>query len=391
MKIYQVGGAVRDKLLGRLPHDIDYVVVGTTPEKMKELGFKEIGRGFPVFLHCQTGEEYALARKEIKTGSRHTDFRFIFDESVTLREDLERRDFTCNAIAYDDSANRYIDYFNGRQDIENKILRHINAQHFVEDPLRVLRLCRFAAQLNFTAAPETIELCVKMTKDGMLQHLTIERIWNEIFKALQSDAFYRFIELAGQIGVLQIILPEVKVTDDLIMALRSVTSKSALVNFAALMHGISEIQTPLDVSLSSQEYENHAKKLIYKICRRLKVPNYFRTFAVLAVTQCIKFPYILQMCPDVLYDLAASMNMKHTCYVEEYVEVCRIAAVAKHQMPEIKFFEQSADKLRQACRIIASVKATQMPNYEQLPKDKSFKWHLRKYKLKELCRQLDFT
>ena len=210
MKIYQVGGAVRDRLLGRIPNDSDYVVVGLTPDEMLRQGFTEVGKGFPVFLHPLTREEYALARKEIKTGDKHTDFEFIFDESVTLREDLERRDFTCNAIAYDEETGEYIDYFGGQDDIKNKILRHVNAEHFVEDPLRVLRLCRFSAQLDFDAAPATVELCRSMVQKGMLEHLTAERVWIELLKAMKTPAFYRFIELAREVGALKIILPEIE-------------------------------------------------------------------------------------------------------------------------------------------------------------------------------------
>ena len=135
-------------------------------------GFVRVGKDFPVFLHPESKEEYALARKEIKTGCGHADFSFIFDPSVTLEEDLERRDFTCNAIAFDPQTGEYFDPFNGRKDIENRVLRHINAEHFQEDPLRVLRLCRFAAQLNFTPAPETLELVTRMTAEGQLAHLS---------------------------------------------------------------------------------------------------------------------------------------------------------------------------------------------------------------------------
>lgn len=399
MKIYQVGGAVRDKLSGRTPHDIDYVVTGATSAMMKAAGFKEVGRGFPVFLHPLTGEEYALARKEIKTGAKHTDFEFIFNENISLREDLERRDFTCNAIAYDESSGQYIDYFNGRQDIENKVLRHVNAQHFVEDPLRVLRLCRFAAQLDFNAASETLELCRKMTDEGMLEHLTAERIWNEMYKALQSDAFYRFIESAGQVGALKVILPEVEALCSeegkpankyIISALRKAANKSALVNFTVMMLGICKIQIPLDVFSFPQEYEKHARDLIYKICRRLKIPNRFRAFAAMAAVQYLKFPDIRQMCPDKLYDLADAMTLGHVCCVEEYIEVCHTDFLVKSRVTDYALFAQNADKLRHACRILISIKADEMPDFARLPKDENFKWHLREYKIKKLCQQLDF-
>ena len=172
MKTYRVGGCVRDMLRGVKPHDVDYVVVGSTPDEMRRLGFKSVGRDFPVFLHPETHEEYALARREIKTGPKHTDFRFVFGPEISLEEDLRRRDFTCNAVAFDPEKNEFIDFCGGIEDIGNKILRHVDSEHFREDPLRVLRLCRFTAQLEFEPAPETVALAGRMAASGMLAHLT---------------------------------------------------------------------------------------------------------------------------------------------------------------------------------------------------------------------------
>ena len=177
MQIYMVGGAVRDMVLGLEPHDKDYVVVGADAAEMTALGFEQVGKNFPVFLHPESKEEYALARKEIKTGDKHTDFKFVFDKSVTLQEDLERRDFTCNALVYDMQNHEIKDFVGGLKDIERKTLRHVNDAHFAEDPLRVLRMCRFAAKLNFGIAPETINLARQMVGNKMLHHLCGERIW----------------------------------------------------------------------------------------------------------------------------------------------------------------------------------------------------------------------
>ena len=140
MKIYQIGGSVRDKILGITPNDKDYVVIGSNIDEMKSLGFIQVGKSFPVFLHPETKEEYALARKEIKTGTGHRDFKFIFDDNITLEEDVQRRDFTCNALAYDEKNDKIIDLVGGINDINNKILRHINSEHFPEDPLRIFRI-----------------------------------------------------------------------------------------------------------------------------------------------------------------------------------------------------------------------------------------------------------
>ena len=203
MKIYKVGGAVRDCLLNKIPKDSDYLVVGSSVREMESLGYKQVGRAFPVFLHPETKEEYALARKEEKTGDGHRDFRFFFDDTITLEEDLERRDFTCNALALDLENGEITDLFNGKRDIENKILRHINAVHFKEDPLRILRFCRFAAQLGFEPAAETLVLVSEMVGAGMLDFLSADRQWAELEKALKTERFDAFVDCAKKCGVLE--------------------------------------------------------------------------------------------------------------------------------------------------------------------------------------------
>ena len=185
MKVYLVGGAVRDKLLNTSSNDRDYVVVGSTIQEMENKGFIQVGKNFPVFIHPTTNEEYALARSERKIGNKHTDFEFIFDSNITLEEDLIRRDFTINAMALDEN-NTVIDYFNGQADLRNKIIRAVRPETFVEDALRILRGCRFAAQLDFNIEPETMELFKKMVADGMLEFLTPERVWKETEKALSQ-------------------------------------------------------------------------------------------------------------------------------------------------------------------------------------------------------------
>lgn len=212
MEKYLVGGAVRDKLLGKEPHDKDYVVVGSTVEEMLSLGYKQVGKDFPVFLD-EDGNEIALARKERKIGDKHTDFEFLTDNAVTLFDDLSRRDFTINAIAYnvkneDCWESCLNDPFNGVYDIQHKIIRHIG-DAFMEDPLRVLRAARFSAQLGFDIAPETMELMKKMVKDGMINHLTAERVWKETEKAL-SEGYdsKRYFEVLNECGALEVLFPE---------------------------------------------------------------------------------------------------------------------------------------------------------------------------------------
>src|SRR5688572_20844832 len=194
MKTYLVGGAVRDRLLGLPPGDRDFVVVGETQATMEAAGFKAVGRDFPVFLHPQTGEEYALARTERKSGRGYRGFVVDADPSVTLEEDLQRRDFTINAIAQDEGG-RLVDPFGGARDIEARVLRHVGPA-FSEDPLRVLRAARFMARfasLGFTVAPETMTLMRGMAQSGELAELTPERVWQELRRALASPTPSAFI------------------------------------------------------------------------------------------------------------------------------------------------------------------------------------------------------
>jgi tRNA nucleotidyltransferase (CCA-adding enzyme) len=191
MEIYLVGGAVRDKLLGKPGKDSDWVVVGSTPQEMEEQNFKPVGKDFPVFLHPETKEEYALARTERKSGKGYKGFTFHTSADITLEEDLARRDLTINAIAEDHSG-KLIDPFNGKQDIEDKILRHVSPA-FVEDPLRVLRVARFAARFGFRIAPETMSLMKEISESGELDALVPERVWNELEQAMGATYPSRFI------------------------------------------------------------------------------------------------------------------------------------------------------------------------------------------------------
>ena len=208
MKVYLVGGAVRDSLLGLPFHERDWVVVGATKEELIKEGYKQIGKDFPVFLHPETKEEYALARKEKKTGAGHKAFSFEFDRSVSLEEDLERRDITINAIAQDKEGN-FIDPYNRLQDIEDKIIRKVSSA-FKEDPLRVLRVARFAAKLNrhgFSIDEDTMIEIQKIVSSGELTTLTKERIWMETQKALETDSPEVFFELIQECGALNQICP----------------------------------------------------------------------------------------------------------------------------------------------------------------------------------------
>lgn len=208
MKVYLVGGAVRDKLLKRPIKECDYVVVGSTPSELISLGYQQVGNDFPVFLHPITKDEYALARTERKSGQGYTGFICDFTPTVTLEEDLIRRDLTVNAMAEDENGN-IIDPFNGKADLDNKLLRHVS-DAFCEDPLRILRVARFAARyhyLGFSIAAETMLLMQEMVAQGEINTLTKERIWLEIEKSLEDGAINVFTDVLAEINALPIILP----------------------------------------------------------------------------------------------------------------------------------------------------------------------------------------
>ena len=296
MKIYLVGGAIRDELLGRKVHDKDFVVIGATADEMLSLGFKQVGKNFPVFLHPDTKEEYALARKEIKTGKGHKDFEFVFTPDVSLKEDSLRRDFTCNALYQDIDSKEIIDYHHGIEDIKKRILRHVS-EHFKEDPLRVLRMCRFTAQLDFNVAPETMDLCQRMVKADALKNLSKERIWQELEKALSSKTFYRFIEVARECGALEVILPEVNrlfsIPERLdyhpegnsgahtLLALKAADSDNPFVNFAVLLHDIGKIKTDPACWPSHRGHDEYGPEIIKNIGKRLHIPTAYIEFASL--------------------------------------------------------------------------------------------------------------
>ena len=299
MKLYLVGGAVRDKLLDYPFTEKDWVVVGATPEELIEQGFRQVGSDFPVFLHPKTKEEHALARTERKSGAGYKGFECFTDTSVTLEEDLSRRDLTINAIAEDDNGN-LIDPHGGQQDLTNKILRHVS-DAFVEDPLRVLRVARFAARyhhLGFTIAPETLTLMTEIAASGELQHLTPERVWVETDKALGEQSPRTYIEVLRQCDALKVLLPEVDklfgvpqradfhpeidTGVHVLMALDQATilDKDPAARFAVLVHDLGKGITPDDVLPKHSGHEERGVKLVNVLCDRLKAPNRYREFAV---------------------------------------------------------------------------------------------------------------
>ncbi|KVP96455.1 hypothetical protein WJ97_11235 [Burkholderia ubonensis] len=298
MKTYIVGGAVRDILMGLKPADYDYVVVGGTPERMLELGYRQVGADFPVFLHPETGEEYALARTERKSGNGYKGFVVHASPDVTLEEDLGRRDLTINAMAVDET-DHIVDPYNGQEDIRNKVLRHVRAEAFVEDPVRVLRLARFAARYtDFMVAEETLALCYKMVAHGELNHLVAERVWHEIAKGLMERQPSRMFEVLRAVGALKVLLPELHrlfgvpqpaahhpevdtfVHVMMVVDLAAERGESLEVRFAALMHDLGKGVTPPELWPAHHDHDEAGVPLVEALCKRLKVPSDCRDLAV---------------------------------------------------------------------------------------------------------------
>ena len=290
MQIYQVGGAVRDSLLGLPVKDRDYVVVGATPDQMVAAGYRPVGKDFPVFLHPHTQQEYALARTERKTAKGYKGFSVYADPQVTLEEDLARRDFTINAIAQAEDGS-LIDPFHGQADIQKKTLRHVT-EAFSEDPVRILRAGRFLARFtNFSVAPETLALMRSMVAAGEVDELVPERVWQEIAKGLMEKQPSRMFEMLRECGALQVILPELNRlwgvpqtaiyhpeidTGIHVMMVIDYAAKqgySLPVRFAALTHDLGKGTTPADVLPRHIGHELRSVDLIREVVARLRVPN----------------------------------------------------------------------------------------------------------------------
>ena len=299
MRTYLVGGAVRDQLLQRPVSDRDHVVVGATPDDLLALGYKPVGKDFPVYLHPDTGEEYALARTERKTGRGYHGFAVHADPAVTLEQDLERRDLTINAIATDE-AGGLVDPFGGVRDIEQRVLRHVSPA-FVEDPVRLLRVARFAARfapLGFTIAGETMALMQRMVRDGEVDHLVPERVWQETRRALGEPRPSAFLRVLRESGALAVLFPEVDalygvpqraefhpevdtgvhIEMVLDMAARLAPGND-LVGFCALTHDLGKALTPDDVLPRHVGHEHAGVEPLRALAQRLRVPTEYAALA----------------------------------------------------------------------------------------------------------------
>lgn len=325
MKTYIVGGAVRDELLGYAVKDKDYVVVGSTPEQMVAAGFKPVGKDFPVFLHPDTHDEYALARTERKTAKGYKGFSIHASPEVTLEEDLARRDLTINAIAKSDDG-ELIDPFNGLSDIQSRTLRHVS-NAFAEDPVRILRAARFSARLTaFSLAPETLALMRQMVDEGEVDALVAERVWQELAKGLMEAKPSRMFEMLRACGALRKILPEldrlwgvpqpeqhhpeVDTGVHVMMVVDYAAEKNFTlpVRFAALLHDLGKGATPKEMLPRHIGHEERGVHLVKDVCKRLRVPNDCKELAVMVAKFHGKLYQALQMRPDTLLEFLIQLD-----------------------------------------------------------------------------------
>ena len=324
MKIYEVGGAIRDNLLGLPVQDRDYVVTGSTPEAMLALGFKPVGKDFPVFLHPQTHEEYALARTERKTARGYRGFVFHTDPSVTIEEDLARRDLTINAIARDENG-ILIDPYHGVRDLHERVFRHVSAA-FEEDPVRILRLARFSArfagaQNGFTIAGETLALMKNMVHAGEVDALVPERVWQELSRGLMEAKPSRMFEVLRECGALQKLLPELAalwgvpqpalhhpeidtgVHCMLVIDYAAQENFSLPIRFAALLHDLGKGVTDPSLWPRHHGHEERSVELVGQVCDRLKVPSESRDLAIMTARDHGNVGRAQQMRPASLMDM----------------------------------------------------------------------------------------
>lgn len=371
MQIYKVGGAVRDRLLGRPVTDNDWVVVGATAEQMQALGYRPVGTDFPVFLHPKSGEEYALARTERKSGVGYGGFTFHASPDVTLEQDLIRRDLTINAMAEDDHGN-LTDPYNGKQDLEDRLLRHVSPA-FAEDPLRVLRVARFAARfagLGFKVAPQTLALMRQLSESGELLALTPERSWKEISRALMEDHPQVFIEVLRECGALKQLIPEVDALFgvpqppahhpeiDTGAHTLSVLEQSArhaqplTVRWACLLHDLGKGTTPEAEWPRHIAHEHRGLKLIAAVNQRFKAPRDCQELALLVGEYHTHGHRALELKPSTLLELLQRFDVyRRPQRFEEFIVACEMDArgrlgLENREYPQADYLRGAAEAAR---------------------------------------------
>jgi len=373
MKIYRVGGAVRDKLLNYFSDENDWLVVGATPEEMVELGYVPVGNDFPVFIQPQTGEEYALARTERKSGHGYAGFTFHASADVSLEDDLVRRDLTINAMAEDEQGVLY-DPYGGQRDLSAKILRHVS-DAFTEDPLRVLRVARFAARyhhLGFTVAAETMDLMTAISTSGELDYLVAERVWKETERALGERSPDIFIETLRQCGALKVLLPEVERLFGVpqradyhpeidtgihtLMALQQSVrlSDRSAIRFAVLVHDLGKGITPDDVLPSHKGHEARGVALVDDVCDRFKVPNDVRQLALAVTEYHLMCHKAQQLKPETIVNLLKGIGaLKSRDKLEDFILCCEADARGRTGFEDRDY--PSSNYLRDALSCISAI------------------------------------
>ena len=374
MRIYLVGGAVRDQLLGLPARERDWVVVGARPEELLAQGYKPVGKDFPVFLHPQSGEEYALARTERKTGPGYRGFETLFSPDVTLEQDLERRDLTINAIAKDPDSGALIDPFGGQRDLRDRSLRHVSPA-FVEDPVRVLRVARFAARfapLGFTVASATLDVMREIAARGELDALVSERVWQETQRALEMPAPARFFEVLREANALPVVFPELHALFGVpqperwhpeidtgvhtLMVLEQATklSEDPVVRFAALTHDLGKGTTPRDEWPRHVAHEQRGVDLVNALCDRLRIPNAYRELAALVSRYHLEAHRVDELRTGTLLDLLERLDaFRRPDRFEQWVLACEADARGRKGLEDREY--PQAEELRRARATVASV------------------------------------
>jgi tRNA nucleotidyltransferase (CCA-adding enzyme) len=376
MRIYLVGGAVRDKLLQRPVADRDYVVVGARPEDMLARGYKPVGKDFPVFLHPDSGEAHALARTESKTGRGYHGFAVDAEPTVTLEQDLARRDLTINAMAEDEHG-ALVDPFGGRNDLDRRVLRHVSPA-FVEDPVRVLRVARFAARyapLGFEVAAETMALMQGMVTDGEVDHLVPERVWAETRKALAEAQPSAFLRVLREAGALRVLFPEVDalygvpqraefhpeidtgvhVEMVLDMAARLAPGDD-LVGFCALVHDLGKARTPRDELPGHVGHEQRGVAPLHALATRLKVPTEYLALGEMVCREHLNAHRAFELRPSTVLRLLESLDaLRRPQRLDVFLAACEADARGRRGHADIPY--PQADYLRAARVAAAAVTA----------------------------------
>jgi len=385
LDVYCVGGAVRDELLGLQVKDHDYVVVSSSSEEMLELGYKPVGKVFPVFLHPQTHDEYALARTERKSGQGYTGFTVYASPDVTLEEDLGRRDFTMNAIAKAPDG-RLIDPFDGQSDIQQKTIRHVG-EAFAEDPVRILHAARFSARYSdFSIAPETMRLMQEMVTDGEVDTLVAERVWQELSKGLMEHKPSRMFEVLLACGALQKLLPElaclwgvpqpekhhpeIDTGIHVMMALDYAAKHrfSLPVRYAVLMHDLGKGITPETMLPRHIGHDARGAELVKEVNQRLRVPNACKELAYIVAKFHIKAHQVLQMKPNTLLKFLIEIDaIRQVERFEAFISACEADSRGRLGLNDVALPE--ADVMRSALQAALDINAGDIASQYNQPEE----------------------